>query len=276
MSERPLVSVCIPTYRGAEYLAQAIDSVLAQTLTDFELVIVDDQSPDDTEAIVARYTDPRIRYLRNPVNLGPEGNWNRCLSEARGTYFKLLPHDDLLHPDCLTRQVEVLEADHTSRISLVFCARDIIGPDGRMLMQRGYPGGRTGSISGALIARKCIRRGTNLIGEPGAVLVRRTLAERVGLFDATNPYVIDLDYWLRLLAHGDGYYLKASLATFRMSRGQWTVTIGRAQSADFNSLIQRIAGSIVPGITPLDISTSRMTSWLNRWLRRAFYRIYLD
>ncbi|MCK7579239.1 MAG: AAC(3) family N-acetyltransferase [Chromatiales bacterium] len=85
----PLISVCIPTYRGAAHLPAAIDSVLEQTLSDFELVIIDDNSPDQTAEIVSAYSDSRIRYLRKSVNLGPEGNWNRCLAEARGTYFKL-------------------------------------------------------------------------------------------------------------------------------------------------------------------------------------------
>ena len=87
----PLVSVCIPTYRGMPHLRAAIDSVLAQTLSDFELVVIDDNSPDDSFAIASSYGDRRIRCLRNPRNLGPEGNWNRCLAEAKGRYVKLLP-----------------------------------------------------------------------------------------------------------------------------------------------------------------------------------------
>ena len=65
MSAAPAVSVCIPAYRGAAHIGEAIESVLAQTLADFELVVVDDASPDDTAAVVARYRDARIRFLRN-------------------------------------------------------------------------------------------------------------------------------------------------------------------------------------------------------------------
>ena len=93
---KPRVSICIPTYRGAAYLAATLDSVLAQSYSNFELWILDDNSPDDTQTIVARYTDPRIKYVRNTQNLGPEGNWNKCMDLAQGKYFKLLPHDDLL------------------------------------------------------------------------------------------------------------------------------------------------------------------------------------
>jgi glycosyltransferase involved in cell wall biosynthesis len=131
-----LVSVCIPTYRGSAFLAAAIDSVLSQSYPHHEIWILDDNSPDDTQAIVSRYSDPRIKYLRNPKNLGPGGNWNRCLEVAQGKYFKLLPHDDLLAPRCLEEQVSVLEDDSAGKIALVFGFRQIIDPSGRILMTR--------------------------------------------------------------------------------------------------------------------------------------------
>ena len=98
----PRVSICIPTWRVGDFLEAAIQSVLSQTFTDFELVVVDDCSGDDTVARVRKYAeDPRLRCLVNQDNLGPEGNWNRCLAEASGEYIKLLPHDDLIAPECL-------------------------------------------------------------------------------------------------------------------------------------------------------------------------------
>lgn len=228
----PRVSVCIPTYKGAQTIGPAIASVLAQTLDDFELLVIDDGSPDGTAEVVAGFPDPRLRYLRNASNLGPEGNWNRCLAEARGRYFKLLPHDDLLAPRCLERQAAVLDADADERVALVFAAREVIGPDDRVLTRRGYPGAREGRIAASQVLRQSVRRGTNLLGEPGAVLFRRALAQRVGAFDARQPYVIDLDYWFRLLAHGDAYYCDEALASFRVSASQWSVALGRQQSQD--------------------------------------------
>ncbi|TLY52775.1 MAG: glycosyltransferase family 2 protein [Gammaproteobacteria bacterium] len=138
----PAISVCIPTYRGAAHLREAIDSVLTQTFADFELVVIDDNSPDDTEAIVRGYHDSRIRYLRNATNLGPEGNWNRCRDEARGTYFKLMPQDDLLAPDCLARQLAVFEQDTEHRIAMAFGARDVIDAGGRKILRRATFGER--------------------------------------------------------------------------------------------------------------------------------------
>ena len=269
------VSVCIPTYRGVATIRAAIESVLAQTFADFELIVIDDNSPDDTRAAVERIADPRVVYLRNDNNLGPQGNWNRCLETARGKYFKLLPHDDLLHPRCLERQVAVLDLDRNERIALVFCARDVLAPDGRVLTRRGYPGGHEGPIEGASVLGTCVRRGTNLVGEPGAVLMRKSLADRVGAFDATNPYVIDLDYWFRLLAHGDAYFCAESLACFRVSGGSWSVAIGTGQSSDFRDFIARVTAAGALPATAFDHFCGRFTPALNNLARLLFYRLYL-
>ncbi len=271
----PLLTVAIPTYRGAATLAAAIESVLGQTRGDFELLVVDDGSPDDTEAVVARYDDLRLTYQRNAENLGPEGNWNRCLELARGRYFKLLPHDDVLRADCLARQVAVLEADPREELALVFSAREVLGPDGQVCMRRGYPGSKGGRLRAADVAGRCVRHGTNLIGEPGAVLFRRTLAERVGVFDATNPYVIDLDYWFRLLVHGDAWYDAEPLAGFRVSRDSWSFAIGNRQSADFTGMVRRLRSVGVIRPHAIDRLPGAVTPTLNNLARIAFYRMLL-
>lgn len=271
----PKVSICIPTYCGGKTIGPAIESVLAQSLTDFELIVIDDGSTDNTRAVVESFADPRVKYFLNPKNLGPEGNWNRCLELASGKYFKLLPHDDLLHWQCLERQSAVLDADTQETITLVFCARDVIGPSGKKLTKRAYPNGRTGSIDGNSVMRSCVRRGTNLLGEPGAVLLRKSLANKIGLFDATNPYVIDLDYWFRLLAHGNAYFFEDSLASFRVSPQSWSVTIGGAQDRDFINFSKRMYSSPKTSVTATDMAVMQITSRVNKWLRLVFYSIFL-
>lgn len=98
---KDLVSIAIPAYKST-YLADAIQSALSQTYSNIELVIVDDDSPNDLISIVAQFDDPRIHYYRNEVNLGSQNvvkNWNRCLEYAHGEFFTLLCDDDLLEPD---------------------------------------------------------------------------------------------------------------------------------------------------------------------------------
>lgn len=259
------VSVCIPTYQGAAFLGQAIDSVLAQGLQDFELLVIDDGSTDGSDALARSYTDPRLRYLRNPANLGPEGNWNRCLAEARGDYIKILPQDDVLAPGCLQRQVDILERDGGQRYALVFSARTVIDGKGRPLLQRAYRR-HSGQVAAALLRRHCVRRGTNLVGEPGAVLFRRSLSQRIGGFCGDIGYVIDLDYWLRLLAHGDAYFIAEPLVSFRISAGSWSVAIGKRQGAEFRRFLHKI------GASGMDLMLGSLMARLNNWLRLMFYR----
>lgn len=274
-SSYPTVSVCIPTYLGGKHLGSAIDSVLEQTFSDFELLIIDDNSPDDTSAVVAQYKDPRIRFLRNTHNLGPEGNWNRCLAESKGKYFKLLPQDDFLYPTCLEHQVIVLDEDKQEKLALVFCARKIIDSHGCIVAVRKYPGGKTGFVQSSKLARRCVRYGTNLIGEPGSVLFRRTLAQEVGDFDGSIPYTIDLDYWFRLLLRGEAYYLADPLVAFRVSSGSWSVAIGSKQSVDFQNFITKVLKKSYYNFNYFDIAIGHSMAKINNYLRLVFYRFIL-
>lgn len=225
--------------------------------------------------MVARYRDPRLRYVRSEHNAGVEENWNRCLRLARGRYFKLLPHDDLIAPDCLARQVAVLDADRDERLALVFCARRIIDSRSRPLMTRAYPRRSSGVIPGREAVRNCIRSGANLLGEPGGLLFRTALARRVGAFDARLRLVTDLDYWVRLLSHGDAYYLRERLASFRVSRGAWSVAIGAAQAAEFLAFIEKVRAEPAFGLSALDLARGRLLARLNTVAKLFFYRLVL-
>ena len=104
-----LVSIIMPSYNTARFIEETIDSVLAQTYTNWELIIVDDCSTDDTDAVVARYEDPRIRYLKNEKNSGAAVSRNRALREAKGRWIAFLDSDDLWTPDKLQKQIRFME-----------------------------------------------------------------------------------------------------------------------------------------------------------------------
>jgi hypothetical protein len=131
------------------------------------------------------------------------------------------------------------------------------------------------SVLAQTLINRCVRAGTNLIGEPGCGLYRRPLAAKISDFDAVNPYVVDLDYWFRLLKTGHAYYLDTPLSAFRLSRGSWSVAIGSAQSTDFTRFIGRI--SATPGFAPsaIDRSLGRLRAPLYSFLRAAFYKLWL-
>ena len=104
-----LVSIIMPTYNCGRFIAESIRSVLAQTYTNWELIIVDDCSTDKTEDVVASFDDPRIHYLRNEQNEGAALTRNRALREAKGRYIAFLDSDDLWLPTKLERQIAFLE-----------------------------------------------------------------------------------------------------------------------------------------------------------------------
>ena len=109
----PAVSIGLPVYNGEAHLAEALDSLLAQTFSDFELIISDNASTDRTAEICRAYAarDPRIRYTRQEQNRGAAWNYNRVFALASGRYFKWFSHDDLCSQNYFERCVEILERD---------------------------------------------------------------------------------------------------------------------------------------------------------------------
>jgi glycosyltransferase involved in cell wall biosynthesis len=110
-SEKYLFSVTVPAFK-AQYLSECIDSILAQTYKNFEVIIVNDASPQDLDSIVSRYDDPRIHYYKNKVGFGAQhvvGNWNKCLEYAKGDYVICMGDDDKLLPCCLEEYAKLIE-----------------------------------------------------------------------------------------------------------------------------------------------------------------------
>src|SRR3954470_1776125 len=126
----PRVTVGLPVYNGERYVADAIDSLLAQTFSDFELIVCDNASTDRTEAIVRGFAarDSRVRYCRNVENIGLYPNFNLVRGMARGEFFKWLAHDDICSPTYLQRCVEALEADPAA--SMAYTRATAIDPSG--------------------------------------------------------------------------------------------------------------------------------------------------
>lgn len=128
---KPKVSVCIPVYNGEKFLPECMQSVLSQDFVDFELVVVDNCSTDNTEQVVAGQTDPRIRYIKNETNIGSIGNFNKCIDVARGEYFVLLPHDDMLLPGALRWFAQSLQ---DPKMGFVYSAIQTIDAEGNKLV----------------------------------------------------------------------------------------------------------------------------------------------
>ena len=229
---QPLVSVCIPVYNGAAFIAEAIESVLAQTFTDYELVVLDNASTDETPLILERFKDRRLRIIRHASNIGATANFNAALHEARGNWIKILCADDVLYQDCLKQQMQDAGLSGEKKTVLLCSARDISDADGRHWMRRGFPGS-PGIVSGQEAIRRSVRSGTNLLGEPAAVLMHRETALRAGGFDPAWRFCTDLDLWVRILQYGDLYTDSAALCAFRVSAQSWSMSLVRSQAAEF-------------------------------------------
>ena len=138
MNAVPRLTVGLPVYKGERYIAESIESLLGQSYTNFELIISDNASTDDTPGICERYAkqDRRIRYYRQPKNVGLAPNHNFCAEQARGELFKWAAGDDLYHRDLLLRCVEVL--DERPEVVLVHSYTALIDSDSKMYRATAY------------------------------------------------------------------------------------------------------------------------------------------
>ena len=270
----PAVSVCVPAYNAGRFIGVAIESVLAQDFTDFELVVVDDASTDDTVQVVRRFSDARIRLLLNERNLGLAGNWNRAVGSAQGRYVKLLCQDDLLRPGCLAAQAAVLDDPANAGVSIVCAHRDIIDESGRVIVRdRGIRA--SGRVAGRDALRRIARAGTNPFGEPAAVIFRADAFTRAGGFDGRSAYMIDLDLYARLLLHGDLFVIPRPLAAFRISRGALSTTLARSQAREARAFLQQLRDRSPETITRTDLWTGQAKALALAHGRRLLYALHL-
>lgn len=273
----PIVSVCIAVRNCERYIGAAIDSLLQQSLQDFEVVICDNASTDATVTAVRSISDPRVRLYQNPANVGPCNNWNKAIHEARGRYVKLLGADDLLYPDCLRQQVAVFEADPGRSVALVCCPRDIVDSRGNiMLHARGWPtGGESLRIAGREAIRRMARAGRNTIGEPLTTMFRRDDWTRLGGFDCSVyerlPCCLDWDFWCRLLQSGDLVVNGETLGAFRVNEGSESLTRAGDYSRDDRGFISRLRDLGMADLTRFDLALGATRAWRDSWLRWAFF-----
>lgn len=175
------VSIGLPVYNGENYLAQALDSLLAQTFEDFEIIISDNASTDHTEEIGRDYAakDPRVRYSRNEQNIGAGPNFNRAFELATGAYFKWAAHDDLCAPEFLQRCVEVLDGDPS--VVLCYSKIEIIDGQGESLPRPYDVKLRTDSPRPAVRYREIVRGATGHLCFEVFGLIRSASLAKTGL-----------------------------------------------------------------------------------------------
>lgn len=196
----PRLSVIIPTHDRADVLPHALENVLAQTMTDFEALVIDDASTDETTEVVARYSDPRVRYLVQGATRGVSAARNRGLDEARGEFIAFLDPDDEWSEDKLEFQLRVLDRADPST-GLVYSGIETVLPSGE---RRFDASNDRGDIVREILSGHFRHR-------TSTVMLRRRVVHRTGYFDEAIPAFEDLDYWIRVTTHHDVEFIEEPL-----------------------------------------------------------------
>lgn len=206
------VSVLIPSYNNAHFLSELIDSILSQSFQDFEIIICDDCSTDDSVKVVRKYTDPRIRFFRNRKNLGIVANMNRCISLAMGQYIYLIGSDDVMYPTNLEKKVKFLNTH--SDVGLVCSNIDIINEEGTRVGGIWSSLPKEDTVFEQKIFFKRLMIEGNFICHP-SVLLRKRCHEMQGLYDARFPSCQDYAFWGKLSLHYKLGYIAEPLIGYR-------------------------------------------------------------
>lgn len=210
LDKSPKVSICIPVYNGRAYLRDALQSVFRQTFANWELVICDDASTDDSPELCQSLYDPRVRYLRFCQNAGQAVNWNRCIDATAGKYVLLLHQDDFLAPTFIERAIKLL--DTHPDVALVHCSVQHVDAKGSPVrVQRLYNEDRV--ESGEVLFRQLVLKGC--VVNPAGVIVRKRAYESAGAFTTEIAWGIDWHMWIRIALLFEVAYLADTLAFYR-------------------------------------------------------------
>lgn len=248
MSRQPLVSVLMSVHNDLQYLRESVHSILNQTFGDFEFILIDDGSTDGSGDLLKDLSDPRVKLLVNPSNLGLTASLNLGLDLARGKYLARMDADDISEPQRLERQVEFLEAH--PQIGIVGCSRHLIDEVGK-----------TVAIAPALeddlsIRWKCLMG--NPFAHPTVMIRRQVLLNHSLRYDPTFRTAQDYELWTRLLPCTQAANLPEPLVRYRLRNG---ISRGSKaqQLANHDRIIRLAIQRLLPGfdLDPADIPQLR-------------------
>ena len=209
-TENPKVSICIPNYNYGRFIGDAIQSVLDQTYKNFEFVIVDNCSTDNSEEVIKSFSDPRIRFYKNDRNIGGVRNTNRCLSLARGEYITILHADDKLTPNLIEKEAEIL--DKNPNVGIVYSSCIFIDGTGAVIGEF-YPYDRDYIVRGEDEFKRLIL--DNYFPVSAVVMVRKKCYETLGDYSEEYAYCPDWGMWLRIALNYDVGFISEPLGYYR-------------------------------------------------------------
>ena len=227
-SKEPKVSIVLPVYNGERYLAEAIDSIVAQTLTDWELILVNDCSSDSTRQIASRYADKdsRIRIIDHEVNLRVPKSLNEGFEAAKGKYYTWTSDDNILHPEMLESLAN--ELDSKQYVGFAFSNFNFIDENGKVIIDKRFGDRkRLGSVADVVDN-----------GYGASFLFKKELVDTVGIYDPDMYLCEEYDYALRTYCRGVGVsFVPRVLYSFRLHGESQTST---KQSALYDTTLSLI------------------------------------
>lgn len=203
---KPKITVLLPVYNCELYIKEAVDSILNQTYSDFEFLIIDDASTDATVAIIKTYNDPRIQLIQKPQNSGYTNSLNYGLSIAKGEYIARMDGDDISLPERFAKQVAFLDAN----LDVILCGTfySIIGTERVVTVPENFE-----DIKLALLRKCCF-------GHPTVMIRKNSLDRLLVIYDVNKEPAEDYDLWVRLLAIGKMHNLQEVLLNYRIHDSQ--------------------------------------------------------
>ncbi len=255
---RPKVSVCIPSYNNSDLIGYAIRSALGQTYSDIEVIVVDNDSADDSERVVRSLSDERVKFSKNSVNIGMTRNWNKCISMASGEFICLLCADDMYLPTFVERTLSMLEMH--PNLGFVHCAYKSINEKGEVI--GAYRMQELDTIESGLAFFERIIHGNFLV--ISGTMFRRTCFEELGCFDEKLEYAPDWEMSARISLHYDVGYVSQSLACYRFHESNLTKTLMKSNRIIHEGFktIDSIASDLarVPSLHPRAFDASTLKS----------------
>lgn len=253
-SKVPKVSVIMAVYNGARYLREAVESILNQTFTDFEFIIVDDGSTDETQTILNSYHDPRIVRLRNVIRCGASSARNRALTMVRGIYVAVQDADDVSYSIRLEREVNFL--DRHPEIGLLGSAYDMVDKEGKVVGRISPPTDNT-TLQRTLVRHNCFGH--------GSIMVRCGLIKQIGGYWEELPVVHDYELYLRASEQTSLANLIEPLYAWRLHESSLTHSfVGKQRELDMMKSLKRMLARRatprpgVPGWAPEDLAAARV------------------
>ena len=213
----PQVSVCIPTFNKASFLRESIQSVLCQTFEDYELVVLDDASTDDTPIVVKAFGDYRIKYIRHTENIGLPANFNECLRKARADYVIIFHDDDVMLPELLECEVSTLES--YPEVAFVHAPVQVIDADGCVYS---VPPNKWPPLTEGTEFVKLFCSSFDYGVTMSSVMMRKSIALSLGGFNETFPFSLDANLWQRMAFQGKVAFVNRILLSNRVHSGQTT------------------------------------------------------